>query len=94
MANGLKSGAKDSGSVAPVNSASRVTRNERTHDTEFAKGGNTHMFAEQQASPQTPARTGKNGATGKGAEFAKGGSGKMFGYQGSVPAQSGITSAR
>lgn len=94
MANGLKSGAKDTGSVAPVNSASSVTRNESSHDTTFAKGGSTPMFSEQQASPQTSAQTGKNGATGKGAEFAKGGSGKMFGFEGSKPAQSGITSAR
>ena len=64
------------------------------HNVEFAKGGNTPMFSEQQASPQTPKQTGKNGATGKGAEFAKGGSGKMFGFAGSQAAQSGITSAR
>jgi hypothetical protein len=94
MASGLKSGAKDSGSVAPVNSASSVIRNEKSHDQEFAKGGNTPMFSEQQASPQTPGQTEKNGATGKGAEFAKGGGGKMFGFQGSVPARDGITSAR
>jgi hypothetical protein len=80
--------------VADLHGTSSVTRNESTHDTEFAKGGNTHMFGEQQASPQTPAKTGKNGATGKGAEFAKGGSGKMFGFAGSQAAQSGITSAR
>ena len=89
-----KSGAKDTGSVAPVNSASRVTRNESSHDTTFAKGGNTRMFSEQQAELRTPGRTGDPGATGKGAEFAKGGSGKMFGFEGSKSAQAGITSAR
>jgi hypothetical protein len=80
--------------VADLHGTSSVSRNESTHNVEFAKGGNTHMFGEQQASPQTPKQTGKNGATGKGAEFAKGGSGKMFGFSGSQPAQSGITSAR
>lgn len=63
-----------------------------SHNVEFAKGGNTHMFGEQQASPQTPKQTGKNGATGKGAEFAKGGSTKMHGFRGSVPAEAGKTS--
>lgn len=69
-------------------------RSEKQHDVQFAKGGDNHMFSEQQASPQTAAHTGKNGATGKGAEFAKGGSGKMFGFAGSAAAQAGITSAR
>lgn len=80
--------------VADLQGTGSVKRGESTHNTEFAKGGNTHMFGEQQASPQTPKQTGKNGATGKGAEFAKGGGGKMFGFAGSAPAQSGITSAR
>lgn len=65
-----------------------------SHNVDFAKGGKTKMFGEQQASPQTPGQTEKNGATGKGAEFAKGGSGKMFGFAGSEPARAGITSAR
>lgn len=94
MANGLKSGAKNSGSVADLSGAGSVSRNEKSHDVEFAKGGNTAMFGEQQASPQTPEKTGKNGATGKGAEFAKGGGAKMFGFQGSGSAQAGMTSAR
>lgn len=80
--------------VADLHGTGSVKRGESTHNTEFAKGGNTHMFGEQQASPQTPKQTGKNGATGKGAEFAKGGGGKMFGFAGSQPAQSGITSSR
>jgi len=94
MASGLKSGAKNTGSVAPVNTSSRVTRNEKSHDVQFAKGGNTKMFGEQQAEPMKSGQTGDPGATGKGAEFAKGGSGSMFGFQGSVPARDGITSAR
>ena len=69
--------------VADMHNTSRVTRNESSHNVDFAKGGNTKMFGEQQASPQTPGQTEKNGATGKGAEFAKGGSHKMFGFAGS-----------
>lgn len=65
-----------------------------SHNADFAKGGNTHMFGEQQAEPQTPGHTGDRGAGGKGASFAKGGSGRMFGYAGSQPAQAGRTSAR
>lgn len=69
-------------------------KKESSHNVEFAKGGNTPMFSQQQAESQTPGHTGDRGATGKGAEFAKGGSGKMFGFAGSQPARSGITSAR
>ena len=71
-----------------------VDRHEKTHDVEFAEGGDTHMFSEQQASPQTPAKTGKNGATGKGAEFAAGGKTPMFGFTGALPQEGGRTSAR
>ena len=67
---------------------------EKTHDVEFAKGGNTKMFGEQAAGDQVAAKTGKSPTSAPGAEFAKGGSGKMFGFAGSQPAQSGITSAR
>lgn len=80
--------------VADLHGTGSVSRNESSHNVEFAKGGNTKMFGEQQASPQTPKQTGKNGATGKGAEFAKGGSTKMHGFAGAQPAQAGITSAR
>lgn len=80
--------------VADMHGTSSVSRNETTHNVEFAKGGNTKMFGEQQAGEVKPAITGKPDQTGKGAEFAKGGSGKMFGFAGSAPAQSGITSAR
>jgi hypothetical protein len=69
-------------------------KNEREHNVEFAKGGNTSMFGPQQAEPMKSGQTGDPGKTGKGAEFAKGGSGKMFGFSGSLPARSGITSAR
>lgn len=94
MANGFKSGAKDTGSVGDLKGASSVSRNETTHNVEFAKGGNTPMFSEQQAETQKPGQTADPGATGKGAQFAAGGSGKMFGFAGSEPAKAGITSAR
>jgi hypothetical protein len=67
---------------------------EKSHNVEFAKGGSTKMFGQQQAEPMKSGQTGDPGATGKGAEFAKGGGGKMFGYAGSQPAKAGITSAR
>jgi hypothetical protein len=63
-------------------------------NTEFAKGGKTHMFGEQAAGPQAPGTTDKGSGSAPGDKFAKGGSGKMFGYSGAVPAQAGITSAR
>jgi hypothetical protein len=80
--------------VADLNTTSSVTRNESSHNVEFAEGGNTKMFGEQQAEPAKAAQTGDPGATGKGAEFAKGGSNKMFGFAGSESAKAGITSAR
>lgn len=58
---------------------------------EFAKGGKTKMFGEQQAEPQTPGQTADPGKTGKGAEFAKGGGGKMFGFRGAEAAKAGQT---
>jgi hypothetical protein len=98
MAAGLKSGAKDTGSVAPVNTTSKVSRNETSHDTKFAEGGDTHMFGKQEAGSRTSAdkgpSTGKPDSSGPGEKFAEGGKGKMFGFQGSLPARDGITSAR
>lgn len=67
---------------------------ESEHNVQFAKGGNTPMFSQQQAEPMKSGQTGDPGATGKGAEFAKGGSNKMFGFSGAQPAQAGITSCR
>ena len=68
---------------------------EKSHNVEFAKGGNTKMFGPQAAGEQKQATTAhdvKGGAPG--AEFAKGGSGKMFGFAGAQSAKAGITSAR
>ncbi len=71
-------------------------RKESSHNVEFAKGGNTHMFPEQAAEPMPSGTTrDKSAADGApGAKFAKGGSGKMFGFAGAEPAQAGKTSAR
>ncbi len=82
MAKGFKGG--DAGAEAT----------EKSHNVEFAKGGDTPMFGEQQANPDKPGQTGKEDVGGKGAEYAKGGSTKMFGFSGALPARSGITSAR
>ena len=71
-----------------------ATKKEAQHDVEFAEGGDTPMFGEQQAEPQTPAHTGQEDTHGPGAKFAKGGSNKMFSYNPSQPAKAGITSAR
>jgi len=94
MVSGVKSGKKDTGSVGDLHTTSSVSRNEKSHDVEFAKGGNTKMFGEQQAGEVKPAQTGKPNQTGKGAEFAKGGSGKMFGFAGAESQRAGITSVR
>jgi hypothetical protein len=70
---------------------------EKTHNVEFAKGGNTPMFGEQEAGsrkgPDKSPSTGKPDSSGPGEKFAAGGSNKMFGYNPSKPATSGITSA-
>ena len=94
MANGLKSGAKDTVSVADLKGTSKVDRKETSHNVEFAKGGDTKMFGEQQANDDKPGSTGKPDVGGKGAEFASGGKGHMFGFTGALPARDGITSAR
>lgn len=95
MANGLKSGAKDTGSKPDLKGSGKVDRHETTTNTTFAKGGNTPMFGEQAAGEQKAATTAHDVSGGApGAEFAKGGSGKMFGFAASQPARSGITSAR
>ena len=94
MANGLKSGVKDSGSVGDLKGSSKVDRKETSHNVEFAKGGDTKMFGEQQANPDKPGSTGKPDVGGKGPEFAAGGKGHMFGFSGALPARDGITSAR
>lgn len=87
-----KSGAKDSGSVAPLSGSDSVSRNEKSHNVEFAKGGNTSMFGPQHVGEQKPGTTAHS--VGGDDKFAKGGSNKMFGFQGSQPARDGITSAR
>ena len=100
MADWEKKGSKgsnvDSGSGSKGGDAGQAT--EKSHDVTFAKGGNTHMFGEQEAGSRTAGdkspSTGKPDDKGPGEKFAAGGSTKMFGFQGAIPARSGITSAR
>jgi len=73
---------------------------EKTHNVEFAKGGNTPMFGEQAAESvkqngmagHTADPSAKDSAPGD--KFASGGSTKMFAFHGATPAQAGITSPR
>jgi hypothetical protein len=91
--------------VSPVDGGSGRTDHaggasatEKTQNVDFAEGGTTKMFGEQEAGPRTgadkSASTGKPDSSGPGDKFAIGGSGKMFGFNPAVTAQSGITSAR
>jgi hypothetical protein len=70
---------------------------EKTHNVEFAKGGTTHMFGEQEAGSRKgedkSASTGKPDSSGPGDKFAAGGAGKMFGFNPAKTATAGITSA-
>lgn len=72
--------------------AAFLKKNEKSAD--FAKGGNTRMFGEQEAGKMPSGTTDKGDQSGPGDKFAKGGAGKMFGYAGAEPAKAGITSAR
>lgn len=74
---------------------------EKSHNVEFAKGGNTPMFghgpvtpSQLQAGDQAPGGTAHKNEGGGGDKFATGGRGKMFGFAASQPAKAGITSAR
>jgi hypothetical protein len=67
---------------------------ESEKNVEFAKGGDTHMFGEQAATPDKPGNTGKDAGGAPGAKFASGGKAKMFGFSPSQPATAGQTGAR
>lgn len=69
-------------------------KKETEKSAKFAVGGKTHMFGEQEAGEMEPGETGKNDDSGPGDKYATGGKTKMFGFSGSLPARSGITSAR
>lgn len=79
-------------------SGAGASATEKTHNVEFAKGGDTPMFGEQEAGSRTSAdkspSTGKPDSSGPGEKFAEGGKTKMFGFSGALPARDGITSAR
>lgn len=72
--------------------AAFLKKNEKSAD--FAKGGDTKMFGEQEAGEMPEGTTDKGDQSGPGEKFAKGGSSKMFGYAGSQAAEAGKTSAR
>ena len=94
MANGLKSGKKDTGSVADLKGSGKVDRHEKTHNVEFAKGGDTKMFGEQSATDQKPSSgTAHTPGAAPGPTFAEGGKGKMFGFVPAKAAEAGKTSA-
>jgi hypothetical protein len=82
------SGSKNGKGGGPANDQ------EKSHDVQFAKGGKTHMFGEQEANDQRPGFAEKEDARGPGAKFAEGGKGKMFGFAGAQPATAGISAAR
>lgn len=71
---------------------------EKTHNVEFAEGGDTKMFGEQEAGSRTSddksPSTGKPDSSGPGEKFAGGGKTKMFGFHGATPAIAGITAPR
>ncbi len=74
--------------------AAKVTK-ETTKSAKFAEGGNTHMFGAQAAGEQKAGVTEHDASGGApGDKYACGGKAKMFGYSPSMPARSGITSAR
>lgn len=92
---GSKSGQKMEGSVKAGGGDAGAEATEKSHDVQFAKGGNTKMFGEQAANEQKPGGTAHNVSGGApGPEFASGGKTKMFGFSGALPARDGITSAR
>jgi len=77
------------------------TKEESSHNVEFAKGGDTPMFGtgdrtkvttSDSAGEQTPGQTSSKSTDNP--KYAEGGREKMFGYSPSVPAKAGITSAR
>lgn len=80
----------------------KTTKVETQKNVEFAKGGNTPMFGQgdrtvtagsDAAGSQKPGVT-EHDTSGGGGKYAAGGSTKMFGFSPSLPARSGITSAR
>ena len=92
---GSKSGSTGTPKVS--DGGAGASRTEKTHNVEFAKGGDTAMFGEQKAGQRTgddkSPSTGKPDSSGPGDKFATGGAGKMFPYNPAKPATSGITSA-
>lgn len=69
-------------------------KKESTHNVEFAKGGDQHMFPQQAADRMEPGTTrDKTAKDDLGQKFAEGGKGKMFGFQPSNTQTAGRTSS-
>ena len=91
--------AADGGSAAfSSGKKSSADATEQTRNADFAEGGTTKMFGEQEAGSRTSGdkspSTGKPDDRGPGEKFAEGGKGKMFGFAGALPATAGISAAR
>jgi hypothetical protein len=89
----------DGGSSGHSSGDKPSTATEKTKNVEFAEGGDTHMFGEQEADKDTGTSgnhpsSGKPDARGPGDKFAAGGKNKMFGFAGALPATAGISAAR
>jgi hypothetical protein len=86
------------GGAGRTKGAAGASATEKTHNVDFAEGGKTHMFGEQEAGsrtgPDKSPSTGKPDSSGPGEKFASGGSTKMFSFHGATPAVAGITAPR
>ena len=90
--------AADGGSAGHSSGSKPSTSTESSRNADFAEGGDTKMFGEQEAGSRTSGdkspSTGKPDDRGPGEKFAAGGKGKMFGFAGALPATAGISAAR
>ena len=90
--------AADGGSAGHSSGSKPSTATESSRNADFAEGGDTKMFGEQEAGSRTSGdkspSTGKPDDRGPGEKFAAGGKNKMFGFAGALPATAGISAAR
>ena len=90
--------AADGGAASHSSGDKPSSATEKSTNVDFAEGGTTKMFGEQEAGARTGGdkspSTGKPDDRGPGEKFAAGGKGKMFGFAGALPATAGISAAR
>ena len=90
--------AADGGSAGHSSGSKPSSATESSRNADFAEGGTTKMFGEQEAgsrmSGDKSPSTGTPDDRGPGEKFAEGGKGKMFGFAGALPATAGISAAR